>query len=151
MSEPKAYKDLVVERYLKESIISSSHSTAPSFPFCALTTLSAHAQALYGVNYPSGHDWSVIVEKSQPSTRLARERITTYRAHVIVYTTPTNLRDWTPLESTTDPRATEKEALESLLEDLQQGLAELFKREYTYSSETTTVVGSDGKCSLEVK
>jgi hypothetical protein len=42
-----------------------------------------------------------------------------------------------------EPCATEQEALESLLEDLQEGLAQMMKREYRYDSDT--VVGSEGK------
>ncbi|KAF2833122.1 hypothetical protein CC86DRAFT_461563 [Ophiobolus disseminans] len=124
MSELRSYKDLTIDKYLKDSIITQ-------------------AKALYGMNFPNGHDWSVIVEKSKNATGPARLRGAAYRAHVIVYNKPKTLNDWTPLESTTLLRPTEKEALESLLEDLQEGLARLFKREYTYDSESVTAVGSD--------
>jgi hypothetical protein len=60
-----------------------------------------------------------------------------------VYHQPKTLSEWTPLESTTEPCATEQKALEILLEDLQEGLAQMMKREYRYDSDTA--VGSEGK------
>lgn len=59
-----------------------------------------------------------------------------------MYTSPKTLRDWTPLESTTKPCASETEALETLMSDLQEEMARLFEREYRYDEDT--VVGSEG-------
>lgn len=85
------------------------------------------------------------MEKGSSTVGNLQEKEPVYRAHIIVFPSPNSMQEWKPPETTTGLQPTEKGALENLLANLQQGVAKMFEKGYTYESESETAIGSDSE------